>query len=166
MAKLWRALRSLAGFALLAALAVAAVGYYQQRDVPREQLPPLAGTAIDGSAVDLQKMASRGPVLIYFWATWCGYCRGVSPVISDLSSEYQVISVAMQSGSDAEVLDYQRRKSLDFLSINDPRGVLSHAWGVRVTPTVVIVGSDGEVSWVASGLAARVGLKLRMSVTE
>lgn len=163
----WRAaVRRLAGYGLLAALLVTGVAYYQQRDIPRDLAPALAGRSIDGRALDLREMTQQGPVLIYFWATWCGYCRLVSPAVSELSSEHQVISVALQSGGDGELIEYQRKHALDFPTINDPSGALSHAWGVRVTPTVVIVDREGRVSRVTSGITSKLGLQLRLSLAE
>lgn len=160
------ALPRLAIFALLAAAMVGAVGYYQQRDIPRDQAQPLAGQSLSGEFLDLQQMTARGPVLVYFWASWCPYCRLVSPAVSDLSVEHQVISVAMQSGSDEELREYLTSGSLHFPTISDPAGILSSAWGVRVTPTIVIVNSRGEVSWVTSGTTSKWGLQLRLMLTD
>jgi thioredoxin 1 len=34
-------------------------------------------------------IASGQPILIDFWATWCGPCMGMSPIIDELASEYE-----------------------------------------------------------------------------
>ncbi|MCW8125322.1 protein disulfide oxidoreductase [Microbulbifer halophilus] len=164
--KLIAALGKLAAVLLFAAVIVGAVGYYQQRGIPTEQAPPLAGTTLEGRAVDLQRMAADGPVLIYFWATWCPYCRVVSPAVSDLARDHQVISVAMQSGDGNELRGYLRDHGLQLPTINDPTGALSGRWGVRVTPTIVIVDSRGDVRWVTSGTTSKWGLQLRLALTD
>lgn len=151
-------LRSLAINLLLLLALITALDWYRAPDARAVAATRLA--TIQGAPVDFQ--AQRQPTVLYVWAEWCGYCRHTSPAIERVHrSGHRVVSVAMQSGNDAQVHATMRRHGLTFPVVNDPDGAISHALGVGVTPTIAIV-SDGRMRLATSGWTSEYGLRLRL----
>ena len=151
---------------ILVTLAFAAVfmtGYnlYVQKDMPSGPIPELLSMDLNGQLTDLQKLSEGKPVLLYFWATWCHVCSWTSPAISDLSESYQVITVALASGSDQKIQAYSKANELIFPVINDNSGQLSQSWGVSVTPSIYII-RDGEIKSITTGFTTKAGLLARL----
>lgn len=76
-------------------------------------------------------MKSNIPVLIDFWAPWCGPCRMMGPIIEQLAEEYEGKAKVGKVNVDED-------------------GELSQAFGVMSIPTIVLV-KDGKVVRQAVG---------------
>ncbi|MDA8480559.1 protein disulfide oxidoreductase [Citrobacter sp. Awk 4] len=161
VSKLRRWLRE--GLILLALLTVVTVLVDAWR---APQVPPTFDSTplqtVDGETVTLARLSEENPVLLYFWASWCGVCRFTTPDVARLHQDgVNVMTIALRSGSEAEVSRWLTRKNVTFPVINDASGEISRRWEISVTPTLVIV-SKGEVVSTTSGWTSYWGMKLRL----
>jgi thiol-disulfide isomerase/thioredoxin len=150
------------GFALLLAAVVLGVRLYQQRNLVEGPAPVLQAPLLNGASFDLAASSAARPVLVYFWASWCPVCRLEQGSVSALLRDHPVVTVAMQSGSAAEVSGYLREHGLDWPVINDPDGALAARWGVRATPTFFVVDRERAIRFREVGYTSGPGLRLRL----
>lgn len=109
----------------------------------------------------IAQLSHEKPMLLYFWGSWCNYCKFTSPAIQQFVEEHQpVLSVALKSGSDEEVKAYLAENGYTFPAINDQNGAFSKSWDIQATPTILII-KDGKVVSHTTGLTSYWGLKIR-----
>ncbi|MEN8167745.1 MAG: protein disulfide oxidoreductase [Pseudomonadota bacterium] len=149
--------------ALAALLTIAHL--WQTRDVIKGVAPELTGQRLNGELFELARQRDA-PILIHFWATWCPVCGLEADNINGLVGDYPLITIAMNSGSHAEIHKYLREQDLTFPVISDPDGVLSAVWGVRAVPTTFILDKDGNIRFVTVGYTSSLGLRARLWLAD
>ncbi len=142
-------------------LVVGAVRAWQQRGLPDETPPPLSGTTVQGQSVSLEQMRGE-PVLLYFWASWCGVCRAMKGNVEALVGEHRVLTVGTQSGPHATLAAYLKEAGLKMPTLADPDGRLARAYGVRSLPTLFVLDRKGRIVFREVGYTTEIGLRLRL----
>jgi thiol-disulfide isomerase/thioredoxin len=132
---------------------------YKSQDLSDAPLRLASLRLIDGS---IYKFPSDKPVLIHFWATWCPTCKVEAPNIEFISKYFEVVTIAVDSGTTEEVKKYVKEKGYDYRVVNDSLKYLSHEFKIAGYPTTFIYDKEKKLIFSEVGYTSSVGLYLRM----
>ncbi len=127
--------------------------------------PSLDGVHTDGTAL----VVARGqPIIVNFWATWCGPCIAELPALqtaydANHVTGLQIIAVNMGEATDA-VTAWQQNFRLNFDVLIDPQRRLFERYRVRGAPSTYFIDRRGIIWHITYG--ALTDSELRDAIAE
>ena len=92
-----------------------------------------AATNVTDSSFKVDVLDSEVPVLVDFWAPWCGPCRMVAPVVEEIA------------------LQYEGQLKVVKVNTDDNPGIASQ-YGIRSIPTLMIFKNGEKVDTVVGAV--------------
>ena len=100
--------------------------------------------AVTDATFDQEVLASDKPVIVDFWAEWCGPCHAVAPILDQISEERQLRLVKVNIDEEQE---------------------LARRYGVMSIPTMILF-EGGEAKAAAIGAQPKGMLEKSLGLAE
>jgi thiol-disulfide isomerase/thioredoxin len=123
--------------------------------------PPIEAVTLEGAPFSLQQFKGQ-PAVVHFWATWCPVCELEQGMVATAAARLPLITVAMQSGSPAEVRGYLQQQGVAYPVVNDEHGQLAARYGVKAVPASFILDGKGRVRFATRGYTTGWGVRIRL----
>lgn len=121
------------------------------REEPRigDAAPAFTLEGMDGGSYSLDKFRGK-PVVLNFWASWCGPCRDEAPLLTKLYGEYgsklQIVAVNLTDvDSEKSAREFASAYGFEFPVLLDENGKAADSYRIRPIPTTFFIDAKGVI---------------------
>lgn len=157
--KIKKYLKEIVTFFIFITILANIISIYKSSDLNKESLQNINITLLDAKNYIYPK---DKPILIHFWATWCPTCKLEASNIQTISENFEVLSIAVNSGGNNDIKKYMFEHDLNYKVYNDANGFFAKEFKVAAYPTTFIYNKNRELVFSEVGFTSTWGLWLRM----
>lgn len=124
---------------------------------------------LDGKKVDIGSYIGKQPVLLQFWATWCGNCKALEPQLKTAAAKYRgkvsVVGIAVSyNQSPQRVKLFAKKHGLTHTILYDRAGDVSEAYAAPATSYIVVIDKKGTVVYTGLGADQNIDQAIRKAL--
>jgi thiol-disulfide isomerase/thioredoxin len=111
----------------------------------------------EGGVVQIDSLLTAGPVVLNFWATWCGPCRREMPQIEKISKELEsrgvhFAAVSLDGTRNKKAVEtYVEKYKVGLPVYYDTDWKLARRFKVMGIPTTILLDRDAEIQYATRG---------------
>jgi len=112
--------------------------------------------SLEGQTVSLSDFKGK-PVLLNFWATWCGPCRLEMPFLQELSEDPELLAqglvvLTVNLGESASVArEFMNKNGLTMTVLLDTSQKVGELYNIQYIPTTYFIDKDGRIRDIKVG---------------
>ncbi|AUX27633.1 thioredoxin [Sorangium cellulosum] len=129
---------------------------------------PVAANGDPGARMQLAELKGQ-PVILDFWATWCGPCAVQAPILERISRRYQkkgLVVLGVNVDDPPHVASqYAIQKGLSYPILIDAEKHASVRYGVERLPSLVVIDRQGKVVAYLTGVIDEASLSEIVAAT-
>jgi thiol-disulfide isomerase/thioredoxin len=135
-----------------------------------QPMPKFSMKSTDGAVITNDTLKGK-VVLIDFWATWCGPCKQLSPVLDRLYKKYKDKGVvvigadAQESTPGAHAAAYKKEHGYSYI-FTENNDALAQTLSLEGLPTVYVLNKAGRISSVSLGFGSTTESELDEAISK